>query len=105
MYPEEQRVGNEFEVDVVLNYKAPSDRITSIEQTINYAEVFRMVKECFMERQQLLETIALEIAGRIQEHFPNIEGLTISIKKLTPPITGFIGTVGITYSKSIPPIS
>jgi dihydroneopterin aldolase len=100
LYPEEQLIGNEFEVDVAIHYQAP-ERITSIKETINYVDVFHIVKENFMKRQQLLETCALQIAGKLQEHFPQISQLTISIRKLNPPISNFTGSVGFTYTTPI----
>jgi dihydroneopterin aldolase len=97
LYEEEAKVGNEFEVDVSIVYKAPEAKVISIDQTINYAEVFRIVKDEFGQRKDLLEACALQIADRLQKQFPQIEKLTISIKKLNPPITNFVGSVGVTY--------
>lgn len=100
MYEEEKRVGNEFEVDVSIICKSPKKVITSISQTINYAEVYRIVKEEFSQRKLLLETVAMQIADSVQKQFPEIETINIAIRKLNPPITNFSGSVGITYSKS-----
>ena len=99
MYEEEKKVGNEFEVDVFIGTKSPKKIITSIEQTINYAEVYRILQEEFSQRKFLLETVAMQVADKVQQQFPEIEGIKISIKKLNPPITNFSGSVGITYSK------
>ena len=99
MYQEERKVGNEFEVDISIDCKAPKKEITSIDQTINYVEVFRIVQEEFVERKLLLETCAMRIAEKLHEQFPEIVKLVISIKKLNPPITNFSGYVGITYSR------
>lgn len=100
MYEEEKRVGNEFEVDVSIACKSPQKIITSIEQTINYAEVYRILQEEFAERKFLLETVAMKVADKLQQQFPEIETVKISIRKLNPPITNFSGSVGITYSRS-----
>jgi len=100
MYEEELKVGNEFEVDIAIGTKAPKKKISSIDQTINYVDVFRIVKEEFKQRKQLLETCAMQISNRLQERFPNVEKLTISIRKLNPPITNFTGSIGVTYSFS-----
>jgi 7,8-dihydroneopterin aldolase/epimerase/oxygenase len=99
MYKEEMSVGNEFEVDVSIVCKAPKKEITSIEQTVNYAEVYRILQEEFAVRRQLLESSAMHIGEKLQEQFPEIRKLVIRIKKLNPPITNFSGTVGITYEK------
>ena len=100
MYQEEMRVGNDFEVDLSLARRSPKKIIKSLEQTINYVEVYRIVQEVFNERKLLLETCAMQIAERLEENFPEIKQLTISIRKLNPPITNFSGSVGITYSKT-----
>jgi 7,8-dihydroneopterin aldolase/epimerase/oxygenase len=100
MYQEEMLVGNEFEVNVALESKAPKKTVHSIEQTINYVEVYRIIQEVFSVRRQLLETCAMEIADAIQQQFPELVDIRIKIKKVTPPITNFTGAVAVTYSKS-----
>ena len=57
-----------------------------------------MVEE-FAKRRHLLETLAMDIAERIQVQFDEIESLLITIRKLNPPITNFSGSVAITYSR------
>jgi 7,8-dihydroneopterin aldolase/epimerase/oxygenase len=100
MYEEEKRVGNEFEVDVSIACKSPRKIITSIEQTVNYAEVYGILQEEFAQRKFLLETVAMKVADKLKHQFPEIESVKISIRKLNPPITNFSGSVGITYSKT-----
>ena len=100
MYPEEMKVGNDFEVDISIACKSPKKIITSIEQTVNYVEVYRILQEEFAKRKFLLETLAMEIADRIQLQFEEIENVLITIRKLNPPITNFSGSVAISYSKS-----
>lgn len=99
MYEEERKVGNEFEMNISLVVKSPKEKITSIQQTISYSEVYRITKEIFAERKPLLETLAMEIAEELKLQFPSIKQLSIQIIKLNPPITSFIGSVSITYEK------
>ena len=101
MYEEEKRVGNEFEVDIILDTKSPKKTINSIDQTINYVEVYRIVQEEFAQRKLLLESCAMEIAEKIEQQFPEIEHISVCIRKLNPPITNFSGSVGITFHKRI----
>ena len=100
MYEEERAVGNEFEVNISLEIKAPKEKIKSLEDTINYTEVYRLTKEIFSTRKPLLETLAMEIAEVLKSQFPAIKILSIQILKLNPPITSFTGSVGITFNKS-----
>ena len=100
MFEEERAAGNEFEVNIALTIKAPKKKVQSLEHTINYAEVYRITKELFSKRSRLLETMAMEIAEVLKAQFPSINQLSIDIKKLNPPITGFTGSVGVRYEKS-----
>ena len=97
LYAEEINVGNEFEVDVIVQSEVPEKKLIVIEETINYAEVYGIVVETFKERNELLENAAIQIADKLERRFPRIQKLSISIRKLSPPITGFIGSVGINY--------
>ncbi|HVK97993.1 MAG TPA: dihydroneopterin aldolase [Flavisolibacter sp.] len=99
MYEEERRVGNEFECDISIIYKSPKEVIRDLNQTISYAEVYRIASEVLSERKELLETCAMEIAQKVKLNFPQIKEISISIKKLNAPITSFIGKVGITFKK------
>jgi|SRR5437764_1064968 dihydroneopterin aldolase len=100
MFQEEIKVGNEFEVDITLKCKAPKKEITSLDQTVNYVEVYRIIQEEFKTRRSLLETTAMKIAEKIEEQFEELEQLVICIRKLNPPIINFSGSVGITYTKT-----
>ena len=100
MYQEEMKVGNEFELDISLACRSPKKTISSINQTINYVEVYRIVQEEFGQRRLLLETLAMQIADRIYQQFPEIQQLSITIRKMNPPITNFSGSVGISYNKT-----
>ena len=100
MYEEERAVGNEFEVNISLEVKAPKEKIKSLEDTINYAEVYRIVNEIFSMRKPLLETLAMEIAEELKKEFSSIKSLSVQIIKLNPPITSFTGSVSVTYERS-----
>ena len=99
LYIQEELVGNEFEVDLVVEMQA-AQQIVSIDQTINYVELFQLIKEEINQNTPLLETTAFNVSEKLRVKFPNIDKITLSIRKLNPPITGFMGSVGITYSTS-----
>ena len=100
MYQEEMKVGNEFEVDIAIACKSPKKKITSIGQTVNYVEIYRILQEEFAQRRFLLETLAMDIADKVQEQFPELEKISICIRKLNPPITNFSGSVAVTYTRA-----
>ena len=100
LYAEERQAGNAFEVNLSLTLKAPKAKVVSLEETINYAEVYRLVNERFSVRTNLLETLAMEIAEELKQQFPAIRKISVHIVKLHPPITAFTGSVSVTYTRS-----
>ena len=99
-HEEESLTGNEFELDIVIRYTPNATLITNIDQTINYAAAYQLVKEIFSVPERLLETIAMKIAGALQVRFPAIEQVTVTIRKMSVPITSFEGSVSVSYSQS-----
>lgn len=99
LYAEEKKTGNEFEVNISLNYPAPGAVIHDISGTINYAEIYTLVKNRMSKPAALLETLAMEMAETIHSAFPQIQSAEISVKKLYPPIEKFTGNVEVVYKK------
>jgi dihydroneopterin aldolase len=97
--PGKPKPGNEFEVDVLLQYETPEKPITSIDETVNYAAVFKIVQSEFSVRQDLLETCAMNITDELYKTFPVLVKQVVSIKKLMPLLTNFTGLLGVTYTR------
>src|SRR5579875_715052 len=89
LHKEEERVENEFKVDIAIAFQAPEKTITSIHDTLNYVAIYQMVQGAFVQKKALLETCAMQIAGSIKEQFPFVKNIDISIQKINPPITSF----------------
>lgn len=102
VYEEEAIVGTSFEVNLSISFEE-KEMIHSLKQTINYVEVFDIVKKHFERPRQLLEMLAQEIAEDIYSFDARTRSVEIHIKKLNPPIANFTGSVGITYVKSFSP--
>lgn len=103
LYPEEQKVGHEFELDICITAPEPEGGVQHLDQTINYAEVFVIIQNIFNGRRPLLEQLASEIVGAIHKKFPHSNKVSVSIRKLSPPITNFSGSVAVAFSKDFPP--
>jgi dihydroneopterin aldolase len=99
MYEEEVKVGNEFLVDLSAKYNAPEEIITSLNDTINYVDIYQIIGDEFKHRKYLLETMAMNICETLHQRFVQIKSIEISIKKINPPITNFKGTVGVNFTK------
>ena len=96
LYEEEKIIGGEFKVDLLVKF-SEEKHITTIEQTINYAALYAIVKEEMNQPRKLLETLAQSIADKIHAAYPSLKEIDIRIEKKNPPIAGFIGSVGVSY--------
>lgn len=98
-YPEEQLTGNRFLVTIEVAFEAGSELTTdNIGHTINYEQLYAIAEEEMKQTRQLLETLAQAMAGRIQQQFLFVQQLTVSIKKLNPPLRGNVAWSGVTLS-------
>lgn len=91
-------MGNDYEVSLAITIDA-KDKIISLEQTVDYAVVFEMVKTRMSLPSALLETVAQDLAQQLHEQFKQITAVNISITKKNPPIENFQGSVGVSYHK------
>lgn len=97
VFPEEAKLGQRFYVDVelFLDLRAAglSDRL---EDTVNYAEVYRLSKQLLEEeRYQLIEAVAERLAARILKQFNKVREVLVRITKPSPPIDGHYDWVAV----------
>lgn len=97
LYPEEKKTGNEFEVNLQVYYDPAHVQEITIDTTVNYVRLFELVKAMMYKPAELLETLAAEIAEKVKNEFPFINGIRISISKLHPPVPQFTGNVVVHY--------
>ena len=97
LYDEEKKIGGEFVVDVFAKFPATSHRLTSIDETVNYAAIFEIIKKEMDQPRELLETLTQSIAKKIHDKFSSIIEMEVRVVKKVPPIVGFNGTVAATY--------
>lgn len=85
--PQERIVGNDYLVNLVLDYDFSSAMQTDdLQETLNYAEVYQKVREEMAVPSKLLEHVAGRIAHRLFSDFPEIQKLQLSITKVNPPM-------------------
>jgi dihydroneopterin aldolase len=94
LYESEKINGNHFLVDVNISIDV-NEQIVSLNQTVDYVKVYQIISERMKIATPLLETLAQEMATSIYVADKRIKSIEINIKKLTPPIPDFKGTVGI----------
>lgn len=93
----EKEYGNQFEVDIEMqcNTDEHMSREDDIRSTVNYLEVYNLVKELFLkEKFNLIETINNRIGNAILNHYGMISAVEVSIRKPNAPL-GIIDSVEI----------
>lgn len=99
LFAEEQKIGNEFEVDLFVSYDPGDILINELSETVNYASLFAILKDEMQKPRKLLETFAMEITDLFHITYPSIRKIEITLSKLNPPIAKFTGRVGVKYMK------
>lgn len=96
-FEEERLVGTNFKVDVTLfcdvSEAAQQD---DLQKTVNYQQVYVLVKEVMQEPVKLLETLAYKIICSLKENFRNIEKLSVTVYKKNPPLGGPVQWTSVT---------
>lgn len=83
---QERRVGNDYAINVVAECDFTHAMLTDeLEDTVSYADIYRVVKEEMAIPSKLLEHVAGRIGERLFNEFPSIQSLDISIMKVNPP--------------------
>ncbi len=91
IFSQETVVGNEFMVNLHIEADlSKACKTDNIEDTINYAAVYELVKSEMQKPYRLMENAAYRILERIKASFPQIVHLEVRMAKMNPPVGGEI---------------
>ncbi|MCQ2206915.1 MAG: dihydroneopterin aldolase [Paludibacteraceae bacterium] len=102
--PVESIIGNDFVVNISMDADTTKAETTDdLNGTINYAEVYDLVKAEMAIPSKLIEHVAYRIRKSLIEHFPEIEKLEVEVQKQRPPVNGEVTYASITlnYERNI----
>jgi len=87
---EQERIeGNRFEVDIIAygSFRHVASQDDGLHNTFDYAKAERIAKDVmFGDSRKLIETLCKEIGDRVLEEFSIVQSLSVSVRKLSPPI-------------------
>src|SRR5476651_344519 len=90
-YPEEQLLGNQFVVDIDVEFETDADLIADeINDTVNYEQLYAIAETEMQHARKLLETVAQAIANRIRTNHTQVKNIRVELKKLNPPLRGSV---------------
>ena len=95
-YREEQLVGTKFIVDLYIEVDlSKSEKSDNLSDTINYQDVYYLIKKEMEIKSYLLEHIGRRILNSVKKHFPEIIKVKIKVSKMNPQLGGKIKNVSI----------
>lgn len=88
-YPEEQKLGCRFVVDIEVSFVPPGGvNDEDLDNSVDYEKLYIIACEEMKHPRKLIETVGQSITDRIKNKYPFIESIRVIIKKLNPPLMG-----------------
>ena len=85
--PQERLVGGDFLLNLRVGYPIEKAMESDeVEDTLNYAALFDLVRQEMNKPSQLLEHVAGRIVKTIMEAFPAVTSVDLELTKLNPPM-------------------
>lgn len=85
--PQERLVGNDYELSLRLGYPLEKAmRSDNVTDTINYAEVYELVRHEMETPSALIEHVAQRVASSLERTFPQLTSIDLTLTKRNPPM-------------------
>ena len=85
--PQERTVGADFLVSLRIGYDLSKAMVSDhVEDTLNYAEVYQLVRQEMEQPSALLEHVAGRIVRTLLERFPMVTSVDLQLMKQNPPM-------------------
>ncbi len=93
---EEKSIGGNYIVDIKIftdfSLAANNDDLL---KTVDYCEVYKIVKREMKIRSKLIEHAAKRIAIALKGEIPTIDKVSVRLTKIAPPVNGDVGSVSV----------
>ncbi|QOR75861.1 MAG: dihydroneopterin aldolase [Thermoflavifilum sp.] len=98
-YPEEQRLQQEWIVDVAVHFHA-IHALRSLHDTFDYELMYRSVKQLMEQPAVLMETRAQEIADMLYDQLQHVAHIEVVITKPCPLLGGEVESSQVHISRT-----
>jgi 7,8-dihydroneopterin aldolase/epimerase/oxygenase len=98
IFEEEKIAGTWFRINVKVQCEI-NQNIISLNQTVDYGAIFKIVQKAMQQPQDLLESLAQTMAGTIFATYPIVQSVSIQIIKEQAPIANLNGEVSIEWTQ------
>ena len=93
--PEERIIGGTYLADISYTIDTGAVETDRLEDTVDYAVLFDLVKEEMKQPSQLIEHVTGRILKAIKTRFPQIQELKVKVTKLNPPVNGEMASASV----------
>ena len=100
LYADEKKLGNTYKVNVHINFSPKNDLVDKLDQTIDYVQVYAIMKKWMEIPTALLETLVGKIADDILTTQALADKVFVEITKVHMPIPQFEGNVSVSVEKT-----
>lgn len=95
-FEQERIIGTNFRVDLVFDTDTRQAEVTdNIADTVNYLEVYQVVKREMELPSNLLEHVARRVGEAVRKEFPAVTAVRVKVSKLNPPLGGQMESVSV----------
>ena len=98
-FPEEQKTGNTFTVNLHVSQNIESRLTDELTDTIDYTSLFEITKTEMSITAKMLESVLQRILDSIEKKWLGIIEIVLSIKKQSPPFGGNCESSEVEVSK------
>jgi dihydroneopterin aldolase len=99
---QERKVGNDYCINIRMKVDFKKAASTDdLKETVNYAEVYQIIKEEMAIPSMLMEHVGKRITEHILKAFPAIKAIDLTISKRNPPMGADIKEAGVEIHLSI----
>ena len=96
-FREEQIIGTHFTVDLCLELETDmAEDSDNLADTVNYQEVYLLVKKEMESSSKLLEHVGRRILDAVTGRFQQVSSANVKISKMNPPLGGKMKSVSLT---------
>lgn len=94
--PEEKILGQDLEIDVMVESRFPFSGKDDLSETLSYVSFYEQIAAIVKDSHvDLIETLAFQIIEKIKENQPKIHSVEVHVRKLAVPIDGIFGSVEV----------
>lgn len=95
-FEEEQAIGTRFRVDLTMRVDtSKAEQSDELNDTVNYSDVYQVVKREMNCPSHLLEHVAHRIVKSVLHSFVAVEEVSVKVSKLNPPLGGQMDAVSV----------